>query len=242
MRLLDDASAAIQYNRDLLQSAIDNVGQGIAVFDADMDAESAGTAAFRSSCRLSAESGPRRRALARNRPRTSCARRTAATAEPRRPAAQASPRCMNLSAKGLQRQRQVIEVRSSPMPDGGVVVTFTDVTDSVRAAEALRKANETLERRVAERTAELTRLNAELAMRQGPRPRRPISARPASSPPPATTFCSRSMRRDSSPPAWSSSSGARTKPNSSAMSMPRWKRWRKSSRRCSTFPASMPAS
>ena len=35
MKLLDDASAAIQYNRDLLQSAIDNVGQGIAVFDSE---------------------------------------------------------------------------------------------------------------------------------------------------------------------------------------------------------------
>ena len=35
MKLLDDASTAIQYNRDLLQSAIDNVGQGIAVFDSE---------------------------------------------------------------------------------------------------------------------------------------------------------------------------------------------------------------
>src|SRR5690606_536758 len=35
-KLLDDASAAIQYNRDLLQTAIDQVGQGIAVFDRDL--------------------------------------------------------------------------------------------------------------------------------------------------------------------------------------------------------------
>ena len=42
MRLLDDASAAIQHNRDLLQSAIDNVGQGIAVFDRELK-PSAGT-------------------------------------------------------------------------------------------------------------------------------------------------------------------------------------------------------
>jgi len=33
LQLLDDASAAIQYNRDLLQSAIDHVRQGIGVFD-----------------------------------------------------------------------------------------------------------------------------------------------------------------------------------------------------------------
>ena len=36
MKLLDDASAAIQYNRDLLQSALDHVRQGIAVFDVDL--------------------------------------------------------------------------------------------------------------------------------------------------------------------------------------------------------------
>jgi signal transduction histidine kinase/CheY-like chemotaxis protein len=57
----------------------------------------------------------------------------------------------------------VIEVRTNRMPDGGLVTTFTDITPSVEAAEALERANETLERRVKERTEELTRLNAALA-------------------------------------------------------------------------------
>ncbi len=57
----------------------------------------------------------------------------------------------------------VVEVRANRMPDGGIVTTFTDITPSVEAAEALERANETLERRVRERTEELTRLNAELA-------------------------------------------------------------------------------
>jgi len=48
------------------------------------------------------------------------------------------------------------------MPDGGIVTTFTDITPSVKAAEELERANETLERRVRERTEELTRLNTEL--------------------------------------------------------------------------------
>jgi signal transduction histidine kinase/CheY-like chemotaxis protein len=56
----------------------------------------------------------------------------------------------------------VIEVRADRMPDGGLVTTFTDITPSVKAAEALERANATLERRVRERTGELTRLNAEL--------------------------------------------------------------------------------
>ena len=36
LRLLDEASEAVQYNRDLLQCALDHVGQGIAVFDKKM--------------------------------------------------------------------------------------------------------------------------------------------------------------------------------------------------------------
>lgn len=41
------------------------------------------------------------------------------------------------------------------MPDGGFVMSFTDVTTERTAAHALAEANETLERRVAERTLEL---------------------------------------------------------------------------------------
>ena len=36
LKLLDDASAAIQYSRDLLQHAIDHARQGITVFDRDL--------------------------------------------------------------------------------------------------------------------------------------------------------------------------------------------------------------
>ncbi len=61
----------------------------------------------------------------------------------------------------------VIEVRANGMPDGGIVTTFTDITASVEAAEALERANETLERRVRERTEELTLLNAALARAKG---------------------------------------------------------------------------
>ncbi|MDH3579911.1 MAG: PAS-domain containing protein, partial [Hyphomicrobiales bacterium] len=57
----------------------------------------------------------------------------------------------------------VIEVRTNLMPQGGIVTTYTDITERVEAADALSRANETLERRVRERTAELTTVNSELA-------------------------------------------------------------------------------
>jgi signal transduction histidine kinase len=64
----------------------------------------------------------------------------------------------------LPDRHMVVEVRSNRMPGGGMVITFTDVTPSFEAAEALERANATLEKRVRERTEELTRLNSELAL------------------------------------------------------------------------------
>ena len=49
----------------------------------------------------------------------------------------------------------VVEIRGNPMPGGGFVATFTDVTDFRRAESDLKGANETLEQRVGDRTREL---------------------------------------------------------------------------------------
>lgn len=60
---------------------------------------------------------------------------------------------------------RIIEIRGNPMPGGGFVATFTDVTASRKTAEELKQINETLELRVAARTAELeqAKLHAERA-------------------------------------------------------------------------------
>ncbi|TYT25099.1 response regulator [Luteimonas viscosa] len=55
----------------------------------------------------------------------------------------------------------VVEIRGNPMPSGGFVATFTDVT-AFRDAEAeLKRSNETLELRVAERTESLDQARRE---------------------------------------------------------------------------------
>jgi signal transduction histidine kinase len=54
------------------------------------------------------------------------------------------------------------EVRSTSVERGGQVIGFTDVTDMLKAQEALRSTAETLERSVLKRTAELRALNAQL--------------------------------------------------------------------------------
>ncbi|MDB5510388.1 MAG: histidine kinase [Hyphomicrobiales bacterium] len=61
----------------------------------------------------------------------------------------------------------VIEIRSARLPDGGIVTTYTDVSEQVAAEEALERTNETLEQRVRQRTEELVQLNEELARAKG---------------------------------------------------------------------------
>ncbi|HET6602697.1 MAG TPA: NahK/ErcS family hybrid sensor histidine kinase/response regulator [Xanthomonadaceae bacterium] len=55
----------------------------------------------------------------------------------------------------------VVEIRGNPMPGGGFVATFTDVTAFRRTEAELKRVAETLEQRVAERTAQLERTKGE---------------------------------------------------------------------------------
>ncbi|HEY0179251.1 MAG TPA: PAS domain-containing hybrid sensor histidine kinase/response regulator [Dokdonella sp.] len=50
---------------------------------------------------------------------------------------------------------RVIEMRGDPLPGGGYLTTFSDITPYKHVERALREANETLEQRVAQRTSEL---------------------------------------------------------------------------------------
>ena len=164
LKLLDDANAAIQYNREVLQTALDHVRQGIAVFDKDLrlvcwnrqfgeilDLPLSLTRVgigLDEILRHSGEQG----ALGPGRVDDLVHERIT------RYLSGAEPIRERFAERGL-----VVEIRANHMPDGGLVTTATDVTPSVEAAEALERANENLERRVNERTEELTRLNDALA-------------------------------------------------------------------------------
>jgi Na+/proline symporter/CheY-like chemotaxis protein/two-component sensor histidine kinase len=156
-KLLDDASAAIQYNRDLLQTALDQVAQGIAVFDADLRLI-CWNRQFRTLLQLPDEFGQV------GTPLVAIIRHIVARAEygPGDVEAQVAERIKRMAVRHetfreLQDAKgPAIEVRSSPMPDGGIVTTYTDISERVRTEE-------TLERRVRERTEELTKVNEALA-------------------------------------------------------------------------------
>lgn len=163
MKLLDDATAAIQYNRDLLQTALDQVRQGISVFDKDLQLI-CWNRQFRELLGLPAEYGqvgtPLDAIIRFNAERGEFGHGPVAS--------HVAERIDKLVVRQQTFQEKlastgtVLEVRTSPMPDGGIVTTYTDITERVLAEEALARSNETLERRVRERTHELTRVNEEL--------------------------------------------------------------------------------
>lgn len=165
LQLLDDASEALQYNRDLLQSALDEVRHGISVFDKDLRLI-CWNRQFRELIGMDASLGrvgvPLEKILldwgSRADPGSGTANDLIAD----------RMRKLTLTHETFHEHfnggRRILEIRTSPIPQGGIVTTYSDITERVEAADALARANETLERRVRERTAELMNVNAALAV------------------------------------------------------------------------------
>lgn len=57
---------------------------------------------------------------------------------------------------------RVIEMIGNPLPDGGFVTSFTDITEHVEIQQALEEANINLERRIDHRTRQIREINEEL--------------------------------------------------------------------------------
>ena len=162
-RLLDDATEALQHNRDLLQIALDQMEQGITVFDQDFRL-TCWNRQYRALFSLPDEMGQVGVSL------DQILRHLAARGDIA-PDAQIAI-LDRLTSFGeawqleLATSGRTIELRSNPMPDGGIVATYADISARVAADLALKRANESLEQRVRSRTVELTRVNDELAQAQ----------------------------------------------------------------------------
>ncbi|CAO3361565.1 hybrid sensor histidine kinase/response regulator [Azospirillum palustre] len=161
MAMLDEASEALRFNRKLLQATLENIGQGICVIDADhriaawnhrylelldlpADMVRVGVPfadLIRFNERRGEYSAHDMTALLTN--RDTANQQWPYRYERRRP------------------DGTVLEIVANPLPEGGYVSTYTDVTERYRAAEALREANESLEHRVQERTDALQQAKAE---------------------------------------------------------------------------------
>jgi Na+/proline symporter/signal transduction histidine kinase len=165
LKLLDDSHAAAHFSREILQTALNHVRQGIAVFDADLQL-------INSNRHFGEILALPPHLVQLGIPLTEILEYLGAVSPPESgdAAAELEKRLAAYTSEGepyLERfpdRHMVIEVRTNRMPGGGLVITFSDVTPSFEAAEALERANATLEKRVRDRTEELTRLNSELAL------------------------------------------------------------------------------
>ncbi|BBD78691.1 hybrid sensor histidine kinase/response regulator [Aerosticca soli] len=155
--LLDETSQELRFNRELLSTTLENVSQGISVVDADMRL----VAWNRRYVELF---GYPEGMVRIGMPVAELIRWNAEHGEcgPGEVAEHVAKRIRHLRAGTphlFQRVRPdgtVIEMRGRALPGGGYVTTYSDVTAYKRAEQALIEANETLEQRVEQRTAELS--------------------------------------------------------------------------------------
>jgi len=164
VRLLDETSHAIQFNRELLRAALENLSQGVSVVDANLC-----LVAWNQRYQRLFDYPPGMVALGRpieDLIRYNATRGWVVSADV--DAAVARRLSFMRAGKAHSHERElpngtVLEILGNPMPGGGFVTSYSDVTAYKRAQRALQESNETLEVRVTQRTRELTALNAELA-------------------------------------------------------------------------------
>ena len=161
MELLDRTSKAVQFNRELLESTLDNMTQGVSVVDQGL------------------------RLVGWNRRYVELMDYPEGTLHIGKPIAdliqlnaergltddhktEIQKRLDHLrSGQEYRYERQwrgdkVLEIRGNPMPGGGYVTTFTDISHFKIIEHELQLINETLEQRVQQRTIELKGINTQL--------------------------------------------------------------------------------
>ncbi len=159
--IVDEAAQDLRFNQRVLEAALENMSQGICVVDADL-------------C-----------VVAWNRPYATLFGYPEGMLRIGRPVAElmrhniaaglvgsvdvdaAVARRLHFMRRGARHHAErllhgmVVEIRGNPIPGGGYVATFTDVTGFRQAEAALKRANETLEQRVEARTRALAKASAE---------------------------------------------------------------------------------
>lgn len=161
--IVDEASELYHFSRSLLQGAIEHIGQGIAVVDKQLRLVAWNRRYLEM---FTFPSG----LIQVGRPIADVIRHNAelGLCGPGDPDEHVRKRIYHLeqgsrhTSSRTRSDGSVIEVQGNPMPGGGFVMSFSDITVFRQAETALRDANEMLEDRVMERTQELEQLNQRL--------------------------------------------------------------------------------
>lgn len=163
-RLLDEGGRSLRFSRQLLAATFENLDSGISVIDADLN-----LVAWNS--RYEALFDYPGGMLRVGAPIAELIRHNALRGDygPGDPEFHVEKRLNHFRRRqphSFERHRPdgtVLKTTGGPMPGGGYVMSFTDVSDDAHVREELRRTLETLEQRVYERTQELSDANRRLA-------------------------------------------------------------------------------
>jgi len=164
--LLDETTEKLRLNRGLIEAMMDNMAQGISMVDRDLRLVAWNQryeTLFEYPRGFLYVGMPIIEAIHVNAERGLCG-----PGDPKQLARRRIAHLRSGSPHVSERRRpdgRVVETRVQPMADGGMVSTFTDVTDYKKVESELREIAETLEMRVEERTEQLrqAKLEAEQA-------------------------------------------------------------------------------
>ncbi len=156
VRMLDEASQAVQFNRDLLQATLDNIDQGVSVVDEDLRLI-AWNARYIEMFDLPAGfihvGQPIAEVYRLNAERGEVDLASLGPWIERR--VEALRRRVPHDHERAQPNGRILRSTGAPMAGGGYVTSYSDITELRKAAQALEDANEQLEARVADRTERL---------------------------------------------------------------------------------------
>lgn len=163
-RLLDDGGQSLRFSRQLLAATFENIEAGISVIDAELNLQAWNSRYL--------ELFPYPPGMVRvGVPVADLIRHNALRGDfgPGDIEGHIAKRLGYLRAglphsfERLRRDGRVIKTVGGPMPGGGYVMSFTDITAEAQARDDLRRTLEELEQRVADRTSELSLANRQLA-------------------------------------------------------------------------------
>lgn len=153
-----EASKLFKFNRELLQASVENIPQGISVIDQQLRLVAWNrryTQIFNYPEGLVRAGMPVEELL-----RYNAKRGLLSTSDTDNVEAEIQKRLNYLRAGSTYRYQRaqgdvIIELEGNPMPGGGFVTTYSDITERVNAQTALQQVNQELEQRVADRTEQL---------------------------------------------------------------------------------------